>query len=243
MSLVGVALKLTAPIVLSRLRPITIFTRTWGVSPTMADRASFPVVVPIFAVMALLFHIFLLCSSLIPLLRSSRRPSVSIGGFGVSQRREGANRLYVSLLVGLMVFLAALVRFGLGDTPERLVIATVGSFGVLLAVSWFIVIRSYKQLNSEKFRVLHELEQHLAFQFFIREWDPKSQGQKSNRYWETNKRRIDPSGSFRLAVRWARFLCVVLRRLKARSSLFGYLPETLKGLFVKDLFTNGHSWT
>ena len=83
-----------------------------------------------------------------------------------------------------MVFLAALVRFGLGDTPERLVIATVGSFGVLLAVSWFIVIRSYKQLNSEKFRVLHELEQHLAFQFFIREWDPKSQGQKSNRYWK-----------------------------------------------------------
>ena len=102
----------------------------------------------------------------------------------VSQRREGANRLYVSLLVGLMVFLAALVRFGLGDTPERLVIATVGGFGVLLAVSWFIVIRSYKQLNSEKFRVLHELEQHLAFQFFIREWDPKSQGQKSNRYWK-----------------------------------------------------------
>ena len=100
----------------------------------------------------------------------------------VSQRREGANRLYVSLLVGLIVFLAALVRFGLGDTSERLVLVTIGTFGVLLTGSWFTVIRSYKQLNTEKFRVLHELEQHLAFQFFVREWDPQSEGKKSNRY-------------------------------------------------------------
>ena len=102
----------------------------------------------------------------------------------VSQRREGANRLYVSLLVGLMVFMAALVRFGLGDTSERLVLVTVGIFGVLLAASWLSVIRSYKQLNGEKFRVLHELERHLAFQFFTREWDPQSEGKKSNRYWK-----------------------------------------------------------
>ena len=102
----------------------------------------------------------------------------------VSQRREGANRLYVSLLVGLIVFLAALVRFGIGDASEKLVLVTVGIFGVLLAGSWFIVIRSHKQLNGEKFRVLHELELHLAFQFFIREWDPQSEGKKSNRYWK-----------------------------------------------------------
>ena len=83
-----------------------------------------------------------------------------------------------------MVFLAALLRFGLGNTSERLVLVVVGVFGVLLAGSWFSVIRSYKQLNSAKFRVLHELEQHLAFQFFIREWDPQSKGKKSNRYWK-----------------------------------------------------------
>ena len=102
----------------------------------------------------------------------------------VSQRREGANRLYVSLLAGLMVFLAAWLRFGLGDTSDRIVLVIVGLFGVFLAGSWFSVIRSYKQLNSEKFRVLHELEQHLAFQFFIREWDPQSKGKKSDRYWK-----------------------------------------------------------
>ena len=102
----------------------------------------------------------------------------------VSQRREGTNRLYVSLYVGLVVFLATLLRFGFGDMPESLVLVTIGGVGALLSVSWFVVIRSYKQLNSEKFRVLHDLEKQLPYQFFTLEWDPQSKGKKSNRYWK-----------------------------------------------------------
>ncbi len=30
----------------------------------------------------------------------------------VSQRREGANRLFVSLLTGMLIFMAALLRYG-----------------------------------------------------------------------------------------------------------------------------------
>ena len=101
----------------------------------------------------------------------------------VSQRREGANRLYVGLLVGLVIFLAALLRFGIGDTSERLVLCVVGIFGMSLSCSWFVVIKSYRQLNTEKFRVLHDLETKLAYPFFTLEWDPKSEGRKSNRYW------------------------------------------------------------
>ena len=102
----------------------------------------------------------------------------------VSQRREGANRLYVSLHVGLVVFLAALLRFGFGDTPEHLVLGLIGTLGVLLSISWFVVIRSYRQLNTEKFRVLHDLEKQLPYQFFTLEWDPETKGEKSNRYWK-----------------------------------------------------------
>ncbi len=52
----------------------------------------------------------------------------------VSHRREGANRLYVSLLVGLMVFLAALIRFGVGDAALRCVLIAVG-VSLLLSAS------------------------------------------------------------------------------------------------------------
>lgn len=101
----------------------------------------------------------------------------------VSQRRDGANRLYVSLLVGLVVVLAALLRFGIGEAPEELIIAAIGIFGGLLSASWYVVIRSYRQLNSAKFRVLHDLETKIAYPFFTLEWDPESAGRKSNRYW------------------------------------------------------------
>ena len=108
----------------------------------------------------------------------------------VSQRREGANRLCVSLHVGLVVFLAALVRFGLGDAPEGLVLGTIGVSGALLSVSWFVVILFYRQLNSRKFCVLHDLEKRLPFQFFVQEDGPQANGKKNNRYWKLTNAEI-----------------------------------------------------
>ena len=87
----------------------------------------------------------------------------------VSQRREGANRLYVTLLVGLLVFVATLLRFGPPTLDDSVVLVAAGAFGALFTVSWWIVIQSYRQLNSDKFRVLHDLESTLPFRFFVRE--------------------------------------------------------------------------
>ena len=89
----------------------------------------------------------------------------------VSQRREGANRLYVSLLAGLAAFLAVLIRFGVGGVPVQVVLVSVGVVGTALSASWYVVLRSYRQLNTGKFRALHELESKLAYPFFQREWD------------------------------------------------------------------------
>ena len=102
----------------------------------------------------------------------------------VSQRREGANRLYVSLLVGLMVFLGAVLRFGAGGVPVGMILLVAGVMGSLLSVSWFVVIRSYRQLNSGKFKALHELEEKLAYPFFKREWELLAQGKEISRYWK-----------------------------------------------------------
>ena len=102
----------------------------------------------------------------------------------VSQRREGVNRLYVSLLVGLGVFVAASLRFGDGDVYEKPILISSGVVGALLSVSWFVVIRSYRQLNSGKFKALHELEEKLAYPFFKREWELLDEGKNLSRYWK-----------------------------------------------------------
>ena len=100
----------------------------------------------------------------------------------VSQRREGANRLYVSLLLALVLFLAALFRFGAGDLPGDVVVA-VAVTGAALSMSWWVVIRSYRQLNSGKLKALHELEDDLAYPFFKREWELLGEGKDKGRYW------------------------------------------------------------
>lgn len=101
----------------------------------------------------------------------------------VSQRREGANRLYVALLVGLVVFVAALLRFGDGDGYQKVILFSAGAIGALLSVSWYVVIRSYRQLNTGKFLALHELERKLPYPFFTREWELLAEGRIRSRYW------------------------------------------------------------
>ena len=103
----------------------------------------------------------------------------------VSQRREGANRLYTGLLAGLMVVVSALLRLGPSNESINVVLFLgCGIFGMILSASWVIVIRSYRQLNTGKFKALLELEEHLSYPFFTREWELLHQGKDFRRYWK-----------------------------------------------------------
>lgn len=102
----------------------------------------------------------------------------------VSQRREGANRLFVSLLTGTLIFLAAFLRYGEETMPVGAILTTVSIFGIFLSAAWYVIIRSYRQLNSGKFAALHELEEKLAYPFFRREWELLEEGKKRSCYWK-----------------------------------------------------------
>lgn len=103
----------------------------------------------------------------------------------VSQRREAANRLHFSLLSGLGLIAGFFTDFGDKEPPahpmETLVhpmFLVVGVLGTVISLSWWIVIRSYQQLNSGKFKSLDELEERIAFPFFRKEWEALR-----NSYW------------------------------------------------------------
>ena len=105
----------------------------------------------------------------------------------VSQRREGANRLYVGLLVALVVFLAALLRLTPGSLRGDTIVIAACVTGAALSASWWLVIRSYRQLNTGKLKALQELEQRLAYAFFAREWELLGEGKDRVRYWPLTK--------------------------------------------------------
>ena len=59
-----------------------------------------------------------------------------------------------------------------------------GLLGMILAASWYVVIRSYRQLNAGKFNALQDLERQMAYPFFTKEWELLGEGRKPGRYWK-----------------------------------------------------------
>lgn len=102
----------------------------------------------------------------------------------VSQRREGANRLFVTLLSALVILVATIMRFGNETLPASPAVVVIAALGFLLTVAWYITIRSYRQLNSGKFAVIHEMEKQLPFSFYKREWEFLEEGKNRRKYWK-----------------------------------------------------------
>ncbi len=100
----------------------------------------------------------------------------------VSKQRGTTNRFYTLVLSGLAVLFFAFLQRENGVPIEWLMVGF-GLFGMLLASAWYIVIRSYRRLNSGKFKALHELEEKLAYPFFKREWDLLAEGREQKTYW------------------------------------------------------------
>ncbi|MDE0326675.1 MAG: hypothetical protein OXN27_22330 [Candidatus Poribacteria bacterium] len=101
----------------------------------------------------------------------------------VSKQRATANRFYILVLSGLAVLFSTFLQRKNG-VPLGWIMIGFGAFGVLLALAWYIVIRSYCQLNSGKFQVLLALEEKLAYPFFKREWKLLGEGKDSKSYWK-----------------------------------------------------------
>lgn len=99
----------------------------------------------------------------------------------VSKQRATANRFYMLVFSGLAVLFSTFLQRKNGVLPGWLMVGF-GLFGMLLASAWYIVIRSYRQLNTAKFEALHELEEKLAYPFSKREWDLLGKGTDRKTY-------------------------------------------------------------
>ena len=90
----------------------------------------------------------------------------------VSERRTSANNYLLTVNAFLITLYGLASSFG----DNRAWQAVVPIAGVLVCVTWLVLIRSYRNLNTAKFKVVHELEEHLPAALFDREWDHAQQG-------------------------------------------------------------------
>ncbi len=101
----------------------------------------------------------------------------------VSQRRQAANRFYISLLSALGGLYLLLEKI-LETQPNTIIWAVLT---IIISVLWWFNINSYRQLNSGKFKVIHEMEQQLPFACYDREWDYLGRGKNGKLYRQLSK--------------------------------------------------------
>lgn len=105
----------------------------------------------------------------------------------ISTRRAQTNRFYISLLSGLLALLSIVVtREGFSGILSVIFMA-IAILGIALCFLWYVNIRSYRQLNSGKFKVVHEMEQHLPIPAYEREWEILGKGKESKKYLQLTR--------------------------------------------------------
>lgn len=95
----------------------------------------------------------------------------------VSQRRMDTNKFFISVHT-FMITLISLFSQG-----NHLVLMLAALIGILFSGAWFFLLKSYRQLNSGKFKVVHEMEAKLPYAPYDVEWDKLGQGKDRKLYW------------------------------------------------------------
>ena len=99
----------------------------------------------------------------------------------ISQRRQLANSFFLAVNTALIALMGVAGPAKL-DSIETAWFAIVGIAGVILSFSWYRLIRSYRDLNAAKFRVILAIESHLPIRPYEAEWADVGEGDKPSRY-------------------------------------------------------------
>lgn len=103
-----------------------------------------------------------------------------------SDRRMQANRFYVTLLSSAIAAAIPLSNYvNLQLRTHLVLLAAACALGIAVCAAWVAHINYFRDLNSAKFKVIHEIEDHLPAQCFKKEWDIYKGG---NRAWLTATR-------------------------------------------------------
>lgn len=96
----------------------------------------------------------------------------------ISDRRERANAFFVTIHTGVFAGIGFLM-----EKEMHLWTTTIALFaGIPFAFLWYRLVRSYRDLNSAKFKVVHAVESLLPLKLFDAEWEAVGRGTDPDKY-------------------------------------------------------------
>lgn len=106
----------------------------------------------------------------------------------ISDRRTRTNGFYTTLLSGLLIVVSLTVdRDNSLNNYQSIIFLAVGILGCLVCIIWWVNIRSYRQLNSAKFQVIHEMEEKLEYSAYKKEWEILGKGLDASKYFQLTR--------------------------------------------------------
>lgn len=85
----------------------------------------------------------------------------------ISERRQSANSFFLTVNTALIAFLGLVASPDVGSdadvaaSPPLPWVLVISAAGVVLCYTWYRLVRSYKDLNTAKFKVVHAIESKL----------------------------------------------------------------------------------
>jgi len=95
----------------------------------------------------------------------------------VTERRLNANNYFLTINAFLISLFGVLANFSnTGPLGSKIWSFLVPVAGFLVCITWMTIIKSFRQLNSGKFKIIHELETVLPAALFDAEWTVLERG-------------------------------------------------------------------
>jgi hypothetical protein len=95
----------------------------------------------------------------------------------VSSRRLTANSYFLSINSAILAFVGYIATKE--DTSYLWLVAVAG---IVLSLLWFLIITSYRDLNTAKFRIIHLIEKRLPLSLYDAEWSAMGRGVRPELY-------------------------------------------------------------
>lgn len=99
-----------------------------------------------------------------------------------SDRRNNANKYFVTIQTAIIGVIGLTFQFGKYDSRVTVRMA-LALAGIAISLIFFFLIRSYKQLGTGKFAVIHQIEAKLPLALYKHEWKALGEGKSWRKYF------------------------------------------------------------
>ncbi len=97
----------------------------------------------------------------------------------ISSRRQSANNFFLTINTTVVGFIGY-IQLGTEKTTSYYYLISLA--GMILCYIWYRLVKSYKGLNSGKFKIIHKLEKKLPISPYDAEWEMVGRGKEPKIY-------------------------------------------------------------